>query len=267
MKFKLLIMGLAFAILTACSSINVQEVMSEADKAFETKDLALFSTDIQKLKEADNKEFDAYLNKIKENDIFNVDTYNNFQDISNGYAFIKSFSKEVPLMKDYADKQLDTFKKSIDYYSKLRVSTDSIINRHTNINKSIGSPSNKFLLFMSETKDVDEAIDELNGLSSDVNRDIISLETLDVPKNLLNQHTSYIDALKKYKEALDAKNSFLVSKRIVITSAISGIKDGNIFSVSRINELNEEVESLSNDVSTALRDLEQRAKSLQSAVH
>ncbi|MDT3426672.1 putative RND superfamily exporter protein [Paenibacillus forsythiae] len=264
MKLKTIIIAFSILLLTACNSFDVEEVTSDADKAFESKDLAAFNTDIQKLKDEDSKEYDTYLTKIKESDTFNIDSYQNYSDINSGLSYITKISKEVPELKEYAEKSIDSFNTRKVYFESLNESIFYIIHLHVETINSLVSKSNTSAIIFYDSQRVDDVVSELNLLSSFVNSDIISLKALKAPEKLTTQHNEYIESLKKYKLSLDAKSTYISRKKPQINSSNSLLKEGkDIFAKKETSDMYKEIENLSSDVITALNDVKQRAEILQ----
>ncbi|AJS58252.1 hypothetical protein [Paenibacillus sp. IHBB 10380] len=263
---KSILLGLVFVLLTACSSINIQEVTSDADKAFEAKNFSKFSTDIEKLKDGNSKEYESYISKIKENNIYKIEAHSKLSELNEGTETLSKLSKDVLLLKEYSDEKLKLFSKQIDYLNKLDDSTLNILNYHVKVNENLMSKSNKFVVLMNTFEDVNETTKELEDLSASANTDIIDLEGLEPPAQYSNQHNAYTESLKKYKEALDTKKSYIDSQKSLIVSSNSLVLEANIFAVSELNDLSAEIENLTSNIKTAINDVKQRAESLQKII-
>lgn len=266
MNFKVIAAGLIILLLTACSTIDIEKVVSDADKAFEAKDLVAFSENIQKLKDGNSKEYETYIAKIKENDAFDIDSYQDLSSLKEGLNYVTNVSLQVPLLKDYATEQKESFSNRVGYYSVLSKSVNNILSYHVKTVGYLLSKSNTSVILMFELQDVDDAVNELNTLSSDANSEIIALESQNAPEKLTTQHNAYIESLKKYKSALDTKSTYISSKKPQITSSNRLLKEGNIFAIDELNNMNEDLQALSSDVETALKDVQQRVENLQSYI-
>lgn len=245
----------------AACSVNIEEVTKLADEAFQSKDYESFNIHYDKLRKANNEEAEAYLNKIKENSLFLIKSYDSTGKISNGIKELEQIENEVPSLSQYAKEKSDELKNKYEAMQTLWSVTYYILNNHAGELENIISPVNNHVLLMKTYEDVEKTITALEKLSSDLNSYIIEVEKIDEKDDSIN---GLYKAMNDHRNKLDLKINFLKENSASITTANKLKNEDNLFALLTSREITSDFEAINSQIETSLRNLKQRAESIKS---
>lgn len=248
---------------SACTSVDVEEVKNAANQSFNNKEFAEFMKQYNKLKKADKEEAATFLNKLKEHEWFNIDSYAKLADIDSGINLMTTISNEVPVLSEHAKSKSAQLTENKTYFEAMNKAITTV---NTNHLKKLDSPTTEIyslFIMMDKLDTANKVAQDLTSFVTDANSIVITVEDIKAPKNYSTLHTNFVDSLRKYKDTLEAKMNFIKSNTVDIVAYNQLFLKGNILAVDKYSKLKSENDKLTNDIKTAAANLKQRTDSLQ----
>lgn len=228
-------------LLSSCSLfINTDKIEEKADAAFEQKNFDEFNELYSKLEGADSEKAEVYLQKIKEHKYFKNPEAN--------LNTIKNIEKKVPVLSDFSNY----------LYTVTEILPD--LNRVLN---EVDKNGTFYTIMTMDTLDKTKAAENVLDVSlSEINTSLITLDDLNAPTSYKSKHSKLVQSLEEYSQKLEQQYMFFSLNGPDIVSAYELTLKGNYYSLSLLNNLEEEFQQNQTELELAGRNLSQRISTL-----
>jgi hypothetical protein len=227
--------------LSSCSVfINTDKIEEKADAAFEQKNFDEFNELYSKLEDADSKKAEVYLEKIKEHKYFKNPEAN--------MNTIRNIEKKIPVLSDFSN--------------YLYTVTESLPDLKRVLNE-VEKNGTFYTIMAMDTLDKTKAAEDVLDVSlSEINTNLITLDDLNAPTSFKSKHRKLVQSLEEYSQKLEQQYMFFSLNGPDIVSSYELTLKGNYYSLSLLNNLEEEFQQNQTELELASKNLSQRISTL-----